>query len=259
VHLCAWPEPDDARQAPQLDADMALVRELASLGLAARTAVGVRVRQPLAAAEIVLARPELAARLGPLVELLRDELNVREVRFSTDATRFVKFKVKPDFKALGARLGKDMKACASALATMDGGEVRAKVLGGGLTIELSSGPVTLGPEEIVTAVEPLAGFQAAGSASAVVALHAALDEDLLEEGLAREVISRVQAVRKGWGIAYGARIALHVSGGARTERMLARFGATLAEATGARLAPNAGERVEIAVDGESLVLSAARE
>ncbi|MFN7145480.1 MAG: DUF5915 domain-containing protein, partial [Myxococcota bacterium] len=234
-------------------------RELASLGLSARTAVGVRVRQPLAAAEIVLARPELAGRLAQLVELLRDELNVREVRFSTDATRFVKFKVKPDFKALGARLGKDMKACAAALSTMDGGEVRAKVLGGGLTIELPSGPVTLGPAEIVTAVEPLPGFQAAGSADAVVALHAALDEDLLEEGLAREVISRVQAVRKGWGVAYDDRIALSVTGGARTGRMLARFADQVADATNATIGDAAnGERVEVSVDGEDLVIVAAR-
>lgn len=259
VHLCDWPAADDARQSADLGADMALVRELASLGLSARTAVGVRVRQPLAAAEIVLARPELAGRLAPLVDLLRDELNVREVRFSADATRFVRFKVKPDFKALGARLGKDMKACAAALATMDGGVVRAQVLGGGLTLELPSGPVTLGPAEIVTAVEPLAGFQAAGSAAAVVALHAALDEDLLEEGLAREVISRVQGVRKAWGVAYSDRIALRVSGGARTDRMLARFAGQIADATGAQLdVDGVGEQVDMSVDGESLVLIVAR-
>jgi isoleucyl-tRNA synthetase len=260
IHLTSWPEPDDARQAPALAEHMALVRELASLGLSARTAVGVRVRQPLAAAEIVLARPELAAALAPLVELLRDELNVREVRFSTDATRFVRFKVKPDFKALGARLGKDMKACAAVLTTMDGGEVRAKVLSGGLTVELPSGPVTLGPAEIVTAVEPLPGFQATGSASAVVALHAALDEDLLEEGLAREVISRVQAVRKGWGIAYEAQVRIAVEGGARTGRMVGRFGAQIEEATVSTLGPAAadGERVDVSVDGEDLVIVASR-
>lgn len=261
VHLTSWPAPDDARQAPALAEHMALVRELASLGLAARTAVGVRVRQPLAAAEIVLARPELATALAPLVELLRDELNVREVRFSTDATRFVKFKVKPDFKALGARLGKDMKACAAVLATLDGGEVRAKVLAGGLTVDLPSGPVTLGPAEIVTSVEPLPGFQAAGSASAVVALHAALDEDLLEEGLAREVISRVQGMRKAWGIAYEAPVRLAIEGGgARTARMVARFGAQIADATVSTLGPSLdlrdGERVDVSVDGEDLAIVA---
>ena len=262
VHLCDWPSPVDAHQAPGLAADMALVRELASLGLAARVGVGVRVRQPLAAAEVVLARPELAARLAPLVELLRDELNVREVRFSTDATRFVKFKVKPDFKALGARLGKDMKACAAVLATMDGGEVRAKVLGGGLTVDLPSGPVVLGPEEIVTAVEPLPGFQAAGSASAVVALDAVLDEDLLEEGLAREVISKVQAMRKSLNTAYGADITLGLTGGDRAERALARFSGWITEVTNSTVLFDArgdfgdnAERMAFSVDGEDLALA----
>ncbi len=259
VHLCRWPAPDPARQAPALAGQMALVRELASLGLSARAAVGVRVRQPLAAAEIVLARPELATALAPLVGLLREELNVRDVHFSADVTRFVRFKVKPDFKALGARLGKDMKACAAVLATMDGGEVRAKVLGGGLTVSVPSGEVTLGPEEILTAVEALPGFQAAGSVNAVVALHAALDDDLLEEGLAREIISRIQAVRKSMGLAYTEGVALAITGGPRTGRALARFGGTIAEATGGTLSPvEGGESVDLAVDGESLVLSIAR-
>ncbi|MDP2313922.1 MAG: isoleucine--tRNA ligase [Pseudomonadota bacterium] len=259
VHLTAWPTPDDARQAPELSEHMALVRELASLGLSARTAVGVRVRQPLAAAEIVLARSETAEALANLVELLRDELNVREVRFSADATRFVKFKVKPDFKALGARLGKDMKACAAVLATLDGGEVRARVLAGGLTVELPSGPVTLGSAEIVTAVEPLPGFQASGSANAVVALHAALDEDLLEEGLAREVISRVQIVRKQWGLAYSDVVRLGIAGGPRTDRMVARFQEQVGTATGGRFLPiDGGEQSEIVIDGETLTLTVAR-
>jgi isoleucyl-tRNA synthetase len=153
-----------------------------------------------------------------------------------------------------------MKACAAVLTTMDGGEVRAKVLSGGLTVELPSGPVTLGPAEIVTAVEPLPGFQATGSASAVVALHAALDEDLLEEGLAREVISRVQAVRKGWGIAYEAQVRIAVEGGARTGRMVGRFGAQIEEATVSTLGPATadGERVDVSVDGEDLVIVASR-
>ena len=258
VHLASWPEPDDARKAPALAEQMALVRELASMGLSARTAVGVRVRQPLAAAEVVLARPELASALAPLVGLLRDELNVREVRFSTDATRFVKFKVKPDFKALGARLGKDMKAVAAALATMDGGEVRDRLLHGGLAIDAGGTTHTLTSAEVVTAVEPLPGFQAAGSADAVIALHATLDEDLLEEGLAREVISRVQGIRKAWGVAYTDRIRLGVTGGARTERMLARFGNEIAAATTAELGAADGERTEVAVDGETLTLTAAR-
>lgn len=252
VHLCDWPAPDASRPRPALARDMALARELASLGLAARAQVGVRVRQPLAAAEVVLAEPAREADLAALIGLVRDELNVREVRFSGNPEAFVTFRVKPDYKTLGARLGKDMKACAAALAGMDGAEVRRKVLGGGLTLDLPTGPVTLGPDEVVVEVVPRAGFQAAGSAAAVVALHTALDESLYEEGLARELISRVQAWRKSAGLAYGDPIRLAVEGGERTARMLARHGALVTGAVGATLAPAGEEWAELTVDGETL-------
>ena len=259
VHLADWPTPNAAWASVELAEDMALVREVASLGLAARANVGVRVRQPLLAAEVVLADPARAARLAPLISLLRDELNVREVRFSADAGRFVSFRVKPDFKALGKKLGRDMKACAEALGRLDGSEVRARVLGGGLTLVLPAGEVVLGPEEIIVEVAPLAGFQATGSAVAVVALHTQLNEDLLEEGLAREVTSKVQALRKGLGLAYADRVRVQVSGGARTQAMLARFAAEIEADTGSRISEvGDGEEAEVAVDGEVVGLRVRR-
>lgn len=212
VHLCEWPSAQPGWRSPELAEDMALVRELASLGLATRKKVGVRVRQPLAAMEVILARPERTARVQALVELLTDELNVREVRFSTEPERFVEFKVKPNYKALGARLGKDMKACAAQLGAMPGAVVRSQVLGGGLALELPSGTVVLGPEEIVVEVQPREHFQAAGSAEAVVALHTDLDADLREEGLARELLSRVQGLRKDQRLGYVERAELTLAG-----------------------------------------------
>jgi isoleucyl-tRNA synthetase len=220
VHLCDWPVTDASRRAPELAADMLLLRELASLGLAARVNVGVRVRQPLAAAEVVLADAARAERLAALVTLLSDELNVREVRFSQEAERFVAFKVKPDYKALGARLGKDMKAVAAEIGKLTGAEVRARLAAGDLVLAGHA----LGAGDVLTEVSPLEGFQAAGSASAVVALHAALDEDLLEEGLSRELASRVQGARKALSLRYGEVARLHVDGDARLGRALARYG-----------------------------------
>ena len=252
VHLTDWPTVDAAYLRPSLGEEMALVRDLASLGLAARANVGVRVRQPLSTAEVVLADPAMASRIAPLLALVQDELNVRVIRPSTEADQFVSFKVKPDFKVLGARLGKDMKACAAALAGMDGAEVRRQVLGGGLVVELPGGPVTLGPAEIVVAVEPKPGFQAAGSARAVVALHTALDEDLLEEGLAREIVAKVQAVRKQQGLAYGQVVGLQVDGGPRTVRVLGRYADLVTRSTSTVLRPVSGSPVDVEVDGEVL-------
>ena len=230
VHHCAWPEPS-AHQDPALGQDMELIRDLASLGLAARKQVGVRVRQPLRALEVVLAEQAQAERLVPLVGLLTEELNVREVHFTARADDFVDFRVKPNFKVLGKRLGKDMKHCAKALSGLPGSEVRRQVLAGGLVLELPSGSVTLGVEEVLVEVQPKEGYQAAGSARAVVALHAELDEDLREEGLAREVVSRIQGLRKQQQLGYTDRIRLHVGGDARVVAAVQRFKAYVAQET----------------------------
>ena len=264
VHLCAWPDERPERLDPQLARDMALVRELASLGLSARAEVKVRVRQPLRAMEVILAQPERAERLAPLMPLLSDELNVREVRFSSEPEQFVEFRVKPNYKALGQRLGKDMKACASALAGMPGSEVRRQVLAGGLSVALPGGAVTLGPEDVQVEVSPRANFQAASSASAVVALHSDLDADLREEGVAREVLSRVQTLRKELQLGYTQRVALGVAGDAVVVEAARRFRATIA-AESLVVAwlderPDAGDAAsevlrEVDVDGAALVLT----
>ncbi|MFH1466800.1 MAG: isoleucine--tRNA ligase [Pseudomonadota bacterium] len=212
VHHCAFPSPDSACDAPELAEDMALLRELASLGLAARAQVKVRVRQPLAAAEVVLADPARATRLAALLPLLSDELNVRAVHFSDDPERFVTFRVKPNFKALGRRLGKDMKACAQALAAMPGAQVRRRVMAGGFELELPGGVVTLTADDVLVEVEAKGGFQAASSAVALVALQSDLDDDLREEGLAREVVNRIQGLRKEMDLGYTDRIHVGLGG-----------------------------------------------
>ena len=256
VHLCDWPAADPTRVNADLAADMDLVRELANLGRAAREGVGVRVRQPLASAEIVLADPRRAPRLKGLLSLLMDELNVRAIHFSADANTFVTFVVKPDFKALGARLGKDMKAVAAAIAQVDGSELRAALAAGGAVV----GGHALTDGDVRVEVSPRPGFQAAGSAAAVVALTCTLDEDLLEEGLLREVQSRVQSARKGLGCTYGETVSIALAGSDRTVRMLARFGRTLQDETRSTLVPDlSGTDGDLfTVDGEDVVLRVRR-
>jgi len=262
VHLWTWPEADTALIDADLAADMALIRELSSLGLAARAKVGVRVRQPLSAAEVVLAHADRAEALGPLLPLLVEELNVREVHFSQDAGRFVSFQVKPNYKALGKRLGKDMKACAKALNSLPAAEVRAAVLGDGLVLDLPSGPTTLTAEDVMVRVQPLGTYQAAGSAAAVVALHSELDDDLREEGLARELVSRIQAARKDLDLGYTDRITLGIGGDAALVRAAERFEQhirteTLASAWS--VLPEASPAARsVEVDGRTLLLHVER-
>ncbi len=225
VHLASWPL-DEVRawdRSPELAEDMALVREIASLGLSARARVGVKVRQPLAAVEVILAKPERAGRLAPLVPLIVEELNVREVHFTQEAERFVEFRVKPNYPRLGKRLGKQMKACAAALARADAAEVRRGVLGDGWVVELPDGPLRLTEEDVVVEVRPREHFEAAGSADAVVALHAELTPDLVEEGLAREIINRVQGRRKELDLGYTDRIRVVLAGDGAVAKAAGRF------------------------------------
>jgi isoleucyl-tRNA synthetase len=223
VHHCLYPTPNEALLDEKLARGMAITRELSSLGLAARSKVGVRVRQPLEAVEVVLADASLQALIGNLSELLIEELNVREVRFSENAEEFVEFTVKPNFKTLGKRLGKEMKLCASKIREMPGTDVRRAVLSGGLTISLPSGDVMLDENDIILEVHPKGDFQAAGSADAVVALSTEISDDLKEEGLSREVVNRIQGIRKELSLDYTDRISLSIGGDSEVVRAAERF------------------------------------
>ena len=121
--------------------------------------------------------------------------------------------------------------CAGVVAQADPAAVRAGVLSGGYTVELPSGPLVLTEEDVVVAVEPLPSFEAAGSASAVVVLHADLDDDLREEGLSREVISRIQGVRKEMDLGYTDRIMVELGGAAPVVAAVRRFATEIARET----------------------------
>jgi len=116
VHLADYPEPDAAAIDEPLSREMRAVREIVSLGLQVRTANKLRVRQPLAAAEVVLSDPELAPRVLAHEGLVKDELNVHELHIASDAGAYVTYQVKPNFRALGPRVGKRMPAAKAAVA-----------------------------------------------------------------------------------------------------------------------------------------------
>lgn len=259
VHLQDWPTPEVVPD--DLAEPMALVRELAGLGLSARSAVGVRVRQPLRAVEIVLADPSLAASIQPLLALLEDELNVRAAHIASRADAFVDFVVKPNYRALGKKLGKDMKACASAVAAADPSDVRTATMGDGFAVDLPSGTVLLTAEDVLVEVTPKEHFQAAGSARAVVALHADLDDDLREEGLSRELINRIQTARRTLDLGYTDRIVIEVAGDEAVVAAAQRYSAHIqAEVLGTQLevrALAAGEGSD-EVDGHPLRVEISR-
>jgi isoleucyl-tRNA synthetase len=213
VHLDDYPEPDLSRIDAALNQDMAVVRDIVSLGLRVRTDNRLKVRQPLAKAEVTLSRPELDARIAPYRELIAEELNVHEVRFVHGAEEHVEYRVKPNFRRLGPRVGKKMPAVKKALEGAAGNQLRASLLASGKApIVVDGERLELELEDVEVAVQAKEGYAAAGGETAVVVLSTELTEALLEEGRYRELLNRIQTLRKDLGLEYTQRIRLAIRG-----------------------------------------------
>jgi isoleucyl-tRNA synthetase len=192
---------------------MGAVREIVSLGLQVRTAEKLRVRQPLAAAELVLSDPGLEPALREHLGLIRDELNVHSVHFAARADDYVRYLVKPNFRALGPRVGGRMPALKAALAKADGAALLRRLQETGrCEVAAPGGEIALSSDEIAVSLEALPGFAAAAGAVGVVVLRTQLDEQLIAEGLFREVLNRVQTLRKELDLEYTGRIELTLAG-----------------------------------------------
>ena len=210
VHLTAFPEPG-ARDAA-LEAAMDVVRETVRLGLAARGQAKLKVRQPLREAVIVAAGAEREA-IERLADLVRDELNVKDLRFVSAADELGRYEVKPNYRALGPRFGSLMPQVADAVAALDPPHVAAALREGReIGISLDGHDHTLGPSDLQLAMRPLDGYQLEREGSHAVALDLALDDELRREGLAREIVHAVQSARRSAGLAVEDRIALALSG-----------------------------------------------
>jgi isoleucyl-tRNA synthetase len=213
VHLDDYPEPELSRIDAALNQDMAVVRDIVSLGLRVRTDNKLKVRQPLAKAEVTLSRPELDARIAPYRELIAEELNVHEVRFVHGAEEHVEYRVKPNFRRLGPRVGKKMPAVKKALEGAAGNQLRASLLASGKApIVVDGERLELELEDVEVAVQAKEGYAAAGGETAVVVLSTELTEALLEEGRYRELLNRIQTLRKDLGLEYTQRIRLAIRG-----------------------------------------------
>ena len=266
VHLADWPEADATAVDAALAEEMQVVRELVSLGLQVRTNAKLKVRQPLARADIVLARQDLTGRVRAHAELVKDELNVEEVRLlrTGEEGAQVKYRLKPNFRALGPKLGKKVQLAKKALEAADAASVRVEIATtGAAALVLDGETFSLGPDEIEVAVEAAEGFAAAGDRVGVVVLHTELTEALVDRGLAREVLSRVQAMRKDVGLGFTDRIRLALDGSDRIRRVCeAARDAIARDALATEIvigAPAEGAEVrEVAFDGESLRIALLR-
>ena len=210
VHLCDFPAPGQRDE--ELEFAMGVARDTVTLGLAARAQAKVKVRQPLREAVIVAAGAEREA-IERLQDLVREELNVKQLRFVSAADELGRYEVKPNYGALGPRFGKRMPQVAAAVAALNSAHVAESLSDDrpiGIAIDGREHQLTA--DDLQLAMRPLDGYQLEREGSHAVALELALDDDLRREGLAREVVHAVQAARKTAGLAVEDRIALTLGG-----------------------------------------------
>jgi isoleucyl-tRNA synthetase len=223
VHLEDYPKADESRVARALAQEMAVVRDIVSLGLSARTANKLKVRQPLGRVDVVLNDGSLKDRVAAYTPLVEEELNVHDVRLMHPGHEegAVTYRLKPNFRALGPRLGKRVQEVKKALGGADGAKLHAELAQtGGIDVTLGDGDtVRLSGEDIEVAVHAAEGFAAETGAVGVVVLHTTLTPELIDEGLLREVVSRVQAARKDMGLEFTDRIRLSLGGSERVVRV----------------------------------------
>ncbi|HYH58634.1 MAG TPA: isoleucine--tRNA ligase [Thermoleophilaceae bacterium] len=212
VHLCDFPEAG-ARDA-ELEWQMQVARDAVELGRAARAHGKIKVRQPLGEAVIVAAAPERAA-IERFADLVREELNVKELRFVEEADELGRWELKPNYRALGPRFGKRMPHVAAAVAAVDPARA-AEVLrdGGAVGISVEGEEHELRADDVQMVLQPLEGYQVERAGTHAVALNLDLTDELRREGLAREVVHAVQAARKSAGLNVEDRIALRLGGDA---------------------------------------------
>ncbi len=243
VHLADWPELPGSWIDRELSRAMALAREAVSLGFSARASARIRVRQPLRGARVFVAREEDRDALAALAEVVAEELNVRQVEVGGDAERFVTWKVTPNFRAIGPRYGKLVPGIKKTLLSADGAALRRQLdEHGRIRLEVAGEQVELGPDEVQVVLQPREGFAAAGSPRVVVVLDTELDEELVREGLARELINRIQSFRKDLDLDYVDRIRVRVTGDDEIAAVVAAHGDLVARETLAvELAPGEPE------------------
>jgi isoleucyl-tRNA synthetase len=206
IHLCDFPEP--GLRDEDLEWRMQVVRNAVELGRAARGHAKIKVRQPLREAVVVAADRERGA-IEDLEQLLKDELNVKSVRYVSEADELGRFELKPNYRALGPRFGKQMPQVAAAIAALDPATLRA---GDRVGLNFDGKDHEIGPEDVALVLQPLEGYQVERSGTHAVALNLELDDGLRREGLAREVVHAVQAARKNAGLEVEDRISLTLGG-----------------------------------------------
>jgi isoleucyl-tRNA synthetase len=255
VHLCDWPAVNASLIDEELSASVRLIQRLASLGRSARAKANIRVRQPLARVYVkVLAESERATVLR-LADQLLEELNVKELELITDEAEYFDYQVRPNLPVLGPKYGGDVGRIQRALAAADKAAI-ARAVSMRQPVELDG--FVLQPEELLVAVAGKPGYAVAEEAGYAVAVTTEVTPELADEGLARELVRRIQEMRKSAGFEIADRIRLGYEGDADVGRVMTAWRDYISQETLADSVTEGaagGYSEEHSIDGRSLKLA----
>ena len=210
VHLESYPMADTEAIDAELEARMDIAQKITSMTLALRRKVNIKVRQPLAQLMIPAIDDKQKQRICAVKDLIKNEVNVKEVNFVENSGFLVK-KVKCNFRVMGKKFGKLMKSVAAHMDGLDQDAIALLEQNGSISFDIDGSPVTVDVADVEIISEDIPGWLVSNDGNLTVALEVELTEDLLNEGMARELINRIQNMRKDAGLEITDRIAIKVS------------------------------------------------
>jgi isoleucyl-tRNA synthetase len=224
VHLVDWPVSDEALIDEDLSFRMATARQVVNLGRAARNAAQIKTRQPVAKA-VVACREKEQAAIESLIAVVAEELNVKTIEYVAAASELVSYVIKPNYRTLGPKFGKNMPAVAEAVAALPADETGDRLASGRpVSVTVEGREYEFTPEDFAVETHQREGYQVEREGGVAVAISTVLSPELVLEGLARELVHHIQNTRKAADFQIDDRIHLRVSGPAEIAEMLAVHG-----------------------------------
>ena len=255
VHLCDFPQVNEAHIDKDLEKNMGEVLEIVVLGRAARNEANIKNRQPIG--KMYVKAPVVLPDFYK--EIVEEELNVKEVVFKDDMEAYLTYSFKPQFRVLGPKVGKKMGAIQKALKAVNGHKAKEELdTTGKLVVALPDGDVTLLPEDVEVTMAQTEGFNCQRYNGVTIALETTLSEELLEEGFVREIISKVQTMRKENGYEVTDHIKVGLKGNEKLENLVKKNESFLKDITLAdkvTYGETSGHEKEWNINGETVTLS----
>jgi isoleucyl-tRNA synthetase len=212
VHLSDFPAVDDTAVNADLEERMQLAQDISSLVLSIRKEkkVNLKVRQPLQKILVPVLNKHMQDQVQLVEDLIKNEVNVKEIEYLTDTNGFIKKKVKPNFKSLGGRMGAKMKAVAAAIGNMGQEDIANLETNKYFDLVIDNDPVKIGMEDVEIIAEDIPGWSVANKDNLTVALDITVTPELRDEGYARELVNRIQKIRKETGLELTDRIVVKI-------------------------------------------------